>query len=169
MGGEEQIYRVAWVPHEVNQDAYASLSGLDVLRKVVDGSLPHVPYAAIIGIRLVEVESGYAVFATEPAEHLYNPLGTVHGGVAASLIDSATGCAVYATLGAQDKWTTLELKVNYVRAMTEAVGEVRCTGTIIHAGGSIVTAEARVTDREGRLYAHGNSTILVKRAANGNR
>ncbi|HXF99064.1 MAG TPA: PaaI family thioesterase [Gaiellaceae bacterium] len=139
----------------------AGLSGLDVLRLVVAGQLPHPPIAKTLGFRLVEVEHGHAVFECEPAEYHYNPIGSVHAGLAATLLDSAMGCALASTLEAGTRWTTLELKANFTRPLTADTGLVRCTGAVVHPGRTVATAEGRVEGVDGRLYAHGTSTILV--------
>jgi uncharacterized protein (TIGR00369 family) len=123
--------------------------------------LPPAPIAELVGFDLVELGEGRASFAMDPAERHYNPLGTVHGGIAATLLDSAMGCAVHTTLGEGERYTTLELKVNYVRAITEATGRVIASGSVIHRGGRVATAEARLTDEDGRLLAHGTSTCLI--------
>jgi uncharacterized protein (TIGR00369 family) len=139
----------------------ADLSGLELMRLVVDGELPQAPIADTLGFRLVEVEHGHAVFECEPAEFHYNPIRTVHGGLASTLLDSATGCAVATTLEPGQGWTTLELKANFTRPLTADTGLVRCIGSVVHPGRTVATAEARLVDQDNRLYAHGTSTILV--------
>ncbi|MBC8075392.1 MAG: PaaI family thioesterase, partial [Chloroflexales bacterium] len=101
--------------------------------------------------------------AATPAEYHYNPIGSVHGGVAATLCDSAMACAIHTTLPAGVGYTTLELKVNFVRPITVQTGRVTCEGTLIHMGGRVATAEARLTDASGALYAHATTTCLVLR------
>jgi uncharacterized protein (TIGR00369 family) len=110
---------------------------------------------------LTEVEKGRAVFAGEPAEYHYNPAGAVHGGLAATLIDSATACAVYSVLPAGVFYTTIELHVNFVRPITVQTGRLRCTGQVIHSGRRQATAEARLLDDADKLYAHGTATCLI--------
>jgi uncharacterized protein (TIGR00369 family) len=139
----------------------SGLSGLDAIRLVTSGELPQPPIAAALGFRLVEAERGTAVFECEPAEFHYNVIGTVHAGLAMTLLDSAMGCAFVTTLDAGVGWTTLELKANFTRALTVETGVVRCVGTVIHPGRRVATTEARIEDTQGRLYAHGTSTILV--------
>jgi uncharacterized protein (TIGR00369 family) len=109
------------------------------------------------------VSEGRVVFSAEPAEYHYNPLGTVHGGIAATLLDSAMGCAVQSLLPAGTGYTTLEIKVNYLRPITSATGPVTCEGKIIHLGGRVATAEARLSDATGKLYAHGTTTCILLR------
>jgi uncharacterized protein (TIGR00369 family) len=123
--------------------------------------LPRAPVAELVGFELIELGEGRAAFRMDPAERHYNPLGTVHGGIAATLLDSAMGVAVHTTLEDDQTYTTLELKVNYVRAITEDTGPVVATGSVIHRGGRVATAEARLTDAAGRLLAHGTSTCLI--------
>ena len=137
------------------------LSGLEVMQRIVDGTLSQPPIGATLGFRLAEVELGRAVFEGVPAAYHYNPIGTVHAGFASTLLDSAMGCALVTTLQAGTRWTTLELKANFTRAMTAETGPVRCTGTIVHPGRRVATTEARIEDAQGRLIAHGTSTILV--------
>jgi uncharacterized protein (TIGR00369 family) len=123
--------------------------------------LPAAPVAELVGFDLVELGDGRASFELDPGERHYNPLGTVHGGIAATLLDSAMGVAVHTTLHEGETYTTLELKVNYVRAITQDTGPVVATGSVIHRGGRVATAEARLTDADGRLLAHGTSTCLI--------
>ena len=112
---------------------------------------------------ITEVSEGRVVFTAEPAEYHYNPLGTVHGGIAATLLDSAMGCAVQSMLPHGGGYTTLELKVNYLRPMTSKTGTVYAEGKIIHVGGRTATAEARLMDASGKLYAHGTTTCILLR------
>jgi uncharacterized protein (TIGR00369 family) len=140
-----------------------TISGIDFLKAMQSGELPPPPFAALLGIWITEVSEGRVVFAAEPSEYHYNPLGTVHGGVIATLLDSALGCAVQSMLPAGTSYTTLELKVNYLRPITEKTGTVYAEGKIIHVGGRIATAEARLTDAKGKLYAHGTTTCIILR------
>jgi uncharacterized protein (TIGR00369 family) len=113
-------------------------------------------------MQLESVEEGRAVFSIEPAEWMYNPIGSVHGGIAATLLDSALGCAVHTTLPAGVGYTTLELKVNYVRAMSTTTGRVVAEGNVIHVGGRVATADARLTaEHDGKLLAHGSTTCMI--------
>jgi uncharacterized protein (TIGR00369 family) len=140
----------------------AELEPLEVMRRIASGELPQPPIAATLGFSLVEAEPGNAVFECEPAEYHYNPIGTVHAGLASTLLDSAMGCALATTLERGVAWTTLELKANFVRPLTAGTGIVRCTGTVVHAGRTVATTEARIEGSEGRLFAHGTSTILIR-------
>ena len=142
----------------------AALPGLEALQAVAGGDLPPPPIAKTLGFGPIEVEKGRVTFTVEPAEFHYNPIGVVHGGLALALLDSALGCAVPTTLAAGDRYTTLETKVNMTRALTDGVGVVRCEGNVVHVGGRTATAEGRVVDADGRLYAHGTSTCMIMRA-----
>jgi uncharacterized protein (TIGR00369 family) len=140
----------------------AELSGLDRLQAIRDGRLPPPPIAALLDFDLTGIEAGRAVFAVTPQEFHYNPIGVVHGGLAATLIDSATGCAVETVLGPGERYTTLEVKANFVRAMTRETGRVLCEGTVVHRGRTVATAEARVVaEASGTLLAHGTATLLI--------
>ena len=140
------------------------LSGLEFIERIVAGDIPAPPIAQTLGFELVEVAPGRAVFECEPAEFHYNPIGSVHAGLASTLLDSAMGCAFMSTLEEGVGWTTLELKANFTRPLSASTGRVRCTGTVVHAGRTVGTTEGRIEDASGKLYAHGTSTILVLRA-----
>ena len=142
-------------------DAMSERSGLELMQAMVRGEIPPPPIANTLGYRLVEAEPGHAVFECEPAEYHYNPIGTVHAGLAMTLLDSAMGLAYVTTLDLPTPWTTLELKCNFTRAMSIETGTVRCIGSVIHPGRRFVTTEARIIDAEQRLLAHATSTILV--------
>ena len=136
------------------------LSGLEVLEAIVAGELPAPPIGATMGFRLVEVGPGRAVFEGEPGPDLLNPLGQVHGGVALTLIDSAAGCAVHSELPAGVGYTTVETKVNFTRPIVPS-SKVRCEGRVLSLGRQIATAEARLLSPEGKLLAHGTSTLII--------
>jgi uncharacterized protein (TIGR00369 family) len=140
-----------------------SMAGIEYLRAIQRGDIPPPPVAVTLGFELEEVAEGRAVFAMVPAEYHYNPIGGVHGGVAATLMDSAMGCAVHSTLPAGVGYGTLELKVNYLRQITVQTGRVRCEATLIHTGRTTALAEARLTDASGGLLAHGTSTCIILR------
>jgi uncharacterized protein (TIGR00369 family) len=131
------------------------------MQKIMAGELQPPPIADTLDFRIAEVERGRVVFECEPAEFHYNPIGVVHAGLAMTLLDSAMGCAFVSTIEAGVAWTTLELKANFTRALTMDTGTVRCTGTVVHPGRTVATTEARIEDAQGRLCAHGTSTILV--------
>ena len=148
-------------------DEAASRSGLERLQMVVDGKLPGPPMAQLMDIRIAEVSNGRAVFAGTPAEFHYNPIGVVHGGYGATILDSAMGCAVHSTLKAGDIYTTLELKINFLRPLTSSTGPVRGIATVIHAGRTTALAEGRLEDAAGKLYAYASSTCLIRRKDEG--
>jgi len=162
-----RVRTVAWDDPRPGAEASAAMAGLDYLRAIVAGRLPAPPLARVLGFALAEVESGRAVFEIQPMEFHYNPIGSVHGGVACTLLDSAMGCAVHTTLPAGAGYTTAELKVNLVRAITTATGLLRAEGRVIHRGKRIATAEGFLRDGEGRLYAHGTTTCLILPHASG--
>lgn len=139
-------------------------SGLDVLQQVIAGTLPRPPMASLMDIQLVEASKGRAVFRGVPQEFHYNPLGSVHGGYGATLLDSAMGCAVHSTLDAGDTYTTLEFKINFLRALTVDTGAVQGIGVIVHAGRTTAIAEGKIVDEGGKLYAFATTTCQIKRA-----
>jgi uncharacterized protein (TIGR00369 family) len=138
-------------------------SGLELLQRAVAGEFPPPPIAMMMDIRLTEVERGRAVFSGIPQEFHYNPLGTVHGGYGATLLDSAMGCAVHSTLDPGDIYTTLELKINYIRALTHETGLVRGIGKVISETRTTAIAEGRIEDGEGKLYAFATTTCVIRR------
>jgi uncharacterized protein (TIGR00369 family) len=139
------------------------MSGLEYVRAVFNGTLPPPPIALTLGFEGGEAEVGRAVFRGEPGEHLYNPIGVVHGGFAMTLLDSALGCAVQTTLSRGEWYTTVETKVNFVRPITLETGPVLCEGTVVARGRRIGTAEGRlVAERTGKVLAHGTTTCLIE-------
>ena len=140
-----------------------SMSGLEGLRYMLAGDHPPPSIASTLGFTLAEVEDGRALFIGDPSDRILNPLGIVHGGWALTLIDSCTGCAAHTTLPAGVSYTTVETKVNFVRAITPATGQVRAEGVVVARGRTIITTEGKLTDSRGRLLAHGTSTIMVLR------
>jgi uncharacterized protein (TIGR00369 family) len=143
------------------REEVAGLSGLEMLRAIIAGELPAPPIGATMGFRLVEVAPGHAVFEGMPGPALLNPLGQVHGGVALTLIDSAAGCAVHSELPAGVGYTTVETKVNFTRPINPDGGAVRCEGKVLTRGRQIATAEARLLSAEGKILAHGTSTLII--------
>jgi uncharacterized protein (TIGR00369 family) len=140
------------------------LSGLEYLRALVAGDLPRPPISELMGFDLVEVDEGYALFRGVPGEQHLNPIGSVHGGFAATLLDSALGCAVHTTLPAGVGYSTLELSVNLVRGITPATGPVFAEGRIVHSGRRTATAEAKLRAEDGgALLAHATTTCLILR------
>lgn len=159
---DEQAARVRLADPGVSSMAQLrELSGLEFLQAIGDGVLPSVPIGALMGFVPICWEPGRMVFQGTPGRQHYNPLGSVHGGYAATLLDSCVGCAVHSMLPAGKGYTTLELKINYIRAITDKIGPVRAEGKTVHVGGQTAIAEGRITDAQGRLYAFATTTCLV--------
>lgn len=151
-------------PHEVGvarPDQVAGRSGLQILQAMVAGELPRAPISRTLGFVIVDLAEGRAVFQGQPKFDHYNPLGTVHGGWIATLLDSAVGCAVHTLMEPGKSYTTLELKINYVKAVTHKVPLVRAVGEVIHRGGRIATAEGKLVGADGTLYAYATTTCLI--------
>ncbi|HME64642.1 MAG TPA: PaaI family thioesterase, partial [Streptosporangiaceae bacterium] len=136
---------VVWEDPMVGAALALDLSGLDYLRAIAEGRIPPAPIAALLGMGIVDVQPGRVTFSLEVGEHLYNPIGSVHGGVFCTLLDSAMGCAVHSTLGRGQAYTTLELKVNLVKALTLNTPSVVATGQVISAGRRVLTASGQIT------------------------
>jgi uncharacterized protein (TIGR00369 family) len=137
------------------------MTGLDYFRAMADGRVPPPPMVSLLGLRLVDVDEGRVVFTGTATEKFYNGWGVAHGGFAATLLDTALTCAINTTSSRERSFTTLELKINFVRPLTREAGEVRCEGRVIHAGNRTATAEGRVVGFDGKLYAHGTTTCIV--------
>lgn len=145
---------------DVFRETGGRMTGLETLQAMLaSGRAP--PIARTLRFDLVEVERGRAVFRGTPGEHAYNPIGAIHGGYAATLLDSALGCAVHSCLDAGQAYTTLELKVSYHKALTRETGPVDAEGKVLTIGRRVAFAEARLVDAQGRLYASATSTLLV--------
>lgn len=143
-----------------SREHFEGMSGIELLRAMIAGELPAPPISQAMGMLLVEVEPGRAVFEGRPGPHLHNPLGSIHGGFALTLIDSAAGCAVHTELDAGVGYTTVETKANMVRPVPND-GIVRCEGRVLSRGRQIATAEAYLRSEEGKLLAHGTSTLII--------
>jgi uncharacterized protein (TIGR00369 family) len=150
-----------WTDPGATVAALAGRSGIDVLREVATGALPGPPVASTLGFRADTFEVGRAVFSLVPAEMHYNPLGTVHGGVIATLLDSAAGCAVHSVLPQGAGYTSIDLHTRFLRPVTVASGRITAEGTVVSRGSRTALAEARLTDGQGRLLAHATSTCLI--------
>lgn len=148
-------------PGLAHPSSVAGKTGLQIMQGVLSGDLPYAYIADTLDFTLVEVAPGRAVFQGTPQLKHYNPLGTVHGGWYATLLDSALGCSVHTLMPVGMAYTTAELSVNIVRAANEATGPLRAIGTVIHSGRQLATAEARIVGPDGKLYAHGTTTCLV--------
>lgn len=153
--------RVSAVPGVATPAQAAGRSGIELMRALLAGELPRPPISATLDFLLLEVEPGRALFQGRPGLAHLNPLGSVHGGWFATVLDSALGCCVHAALPAGKSYTTLELKVNMIRALSPQVGLVRAEGRVIHLGGQTATADARLVGPDGKLYAHASTTCLV--------
>jgi len=145
----------------VPQQLAVTMSGREFLEAMIAGRLPQPPIAHALTFRLVEAGEGTAVFEGEPGAHLLNPAGVVHGGWALTLIDSATGCAAHTLLASGVRYTTLETKANFSRVIRPDTGRVRAAGRVVTKGRQIITAEATVSAHDGRVLAHGTSTLLI--------
>jgi uncharacterized protein (TIGR00369 family) len=152
---------VSWSDPQALAAAARSMPGIEFLRAIRDGRLPGPPIAQLLGFSLAEVDPGYAVFECVPGERHYNPIGVVHGGLAMTLLDSCMGCCVQSAMPAGSGYTTLEAKTNLVRAITSATGKLRAIGKLVHAGKRVATAEGRLEDEAGKLYAHASTTCIV--------
>jgi uncharacterized protein (TIGR00369 family) len=141
-----------------------AMGGLAFFRHMLEGQMPQAPMTKLLNMRLLEVDEGRVVFGARPTRDHYNGMGVVHGGLAATLLDSALGCAINSMAPPGKIFTTLELKINYTRPLTEEVGDVRCEARVIHLGSRTATAEGRIVDADGKLYAHGTTTCIVVEA-----
>jgi uncharacterized protein (TIGR00369 family) len=159
---EESAARAALtLPGVVGIEDLRARSGLDFLNGILRGDLPPPPIGVLLDFVPVRVDNGLMIFQGTPGRQHYNPLGTVHGGYAATLLDSCVGCAIHSMLPAGKGYTTVELKVNFIRALTEKTGPIRAEGKVINVGNQVAVAEGRITDAQGRLYAHATTTCLV--------
>jgi uncharacterized protein (TIGR00369 family) len=152
---------VTWDDPLILAAAASGRAGLDFVQGIVSGELPPPPIARTLGFEMVAVSRGFAEFALEPAEFHYNPIGSVHGGVYAALLDSAAGCAVQTTLPAGTAYTSLDLSVKFLGAIRIGTGRVTCTGTVIHRGRRTALAEARLCAADGKLLAFATSSCLI--------
>jgi uncharacterized protein (TIGR00369 family) len=154
---------ITWSDPMICSRAIKSMSGLEYLRSLRDGRSPLPPMYGLFNFRFLEVEAGRVLFEATPTEYQCNPVGIVHGGFACTALDSATACAVLSLLPANADLASLEVKVNFVRPVKVENGTVRCEGRVIHAGKRIATAEGKMKDEKGNLYAHAVSTCLISR------
>ena len=152
-----------WDDPSISAAAARELDGAGFLTAILDGSLPAAPIARTLDFRPVSMEPGTVVFEFTPAEFHYNPIGSVHGGMISTLCDSACGCAVQSLLPAGTYYTSLDLSVKFLRAVTSTAGLLTCTGTVTHLGGRSALAEARLTGSDGKLYAYAASSCMIFR------
>jgi uncharacterized protein (TIGR00369 family) len=152
---------IEWGDPSVSASAVGQGSGLDFLREILAGRLPGPPISATLGFTLEEVEFGRAVFALAPGEEHYNPIGSVHGGVYATLLDSAAGCAVHSTLPQGMGYTSIDLNVKFLRPVTVDTGKIRAVGAVLSSGRRTALAQAELRDSEDRLLAHATSSCML--------
>jgi len=157
----ERTRIVTWEDPAPTAKAAFSMAGVAFLRAIAERRLPPPPIANLMGFDIEEVGEGRVIFAVDPQEYHYNPIGMVHGGLAATLLDSAMGCAVHSMLPEGRAYTTLEIKVSYVRPLKHDTGRIQAIGKVVHLGGKVATAEGSVIDRAGKLYAHATTTCLL--------
>lgn len=156
----DRTLTISWDKPNLDLGPVARMAGLDYMCALRDGTV-QAPITKLIGFRMVAVEEGSAVFECVPGEQHYNPIGSVHGGLACTLLDSAMGCAVHSTLRAGMAYTTMELKVSLMRPIAANTGLLRCEGRVLHAGRRGAVAEGKLCDASGKLYAHGTSTCML--------
>ena len=152
---------VEWEDLTPGLQAVPTMTGLDYIQAVARGDLPGPPIAKLLNFEFLGVEQGQVIFGVQPAEYHYNPLGVVHGGLAATVADSAMTCAVLSTAPVGVSFTTIELHINYIRPITTETGYLRCIGNVIYAGRRMATAEAKLVDEQGKLYAHATTTCMA--------
>ena len=145
----------------VARDVLLAEPGLAFLRGLIDGRHPIPPFSRSTGIWLTEAEEGRVVFAGIPSDGFFNPLGTIHGGWTSAILDSAMACAVHTTLAAGQGYTTVEMKLNFVRPILPSSGRVTCEAAVVHRGGTLATAEGRLFDPTGKLLAHASETCMI--------
>jgi uncharacterized protein (TIGR00369 family) len=150
-----------WDDPMIGASKAATMPGLDYLQAMIDGEIPPPPIIGLMNMTLASVERGSATFTCQPDESHYNPIGAVHGGFVCTVLDSAAGCAVHSTLPAGTGYTSLEIKVNYLRAVSATTGPLTVVGTVVKPGSRVAFAEAVVTDSENRVVATASSTLLV--------
>ncbi|MGC9539049.1 PaaI family thioesterase [Streptomyces sp. UG1] len=150
-----------WQDPSISAEAVGRESGLDFLHRMLSGRLPAPPITATLGFTLEQVEFGHAVFALEPGEEHYNPIGSVHGGVYATLLDSAAGCAVQSVLPAGMGYTSIDLSVKFLRQINVDTGKVRAVGSVLNHGRRTALAQAELFDSEDRLLAHATSSCML--------
>ncbi len=145
----------------LSRDRIRHVPAIELFREMAAGNLPAPPISHSMSFRMVEVEAGRVVFEGDPDGRFLNPVGTIHGGWVATLLDSCMTCAVHSTLPAGQACTTVELKINFIRPLGERIGTVRAEGKVIHGGKTISTAEGKLVDSQGKLLAHGSTTVMT--------
>lgn len=160
----ERTRTIEWSDPRMSAEAAATLPGIEFLQAMIDGAIPQPPIMSTLGARLESVGEGQAVFTMTPSESHYNPIGSVHGGVYSTLLDSAAACAVHTLLPAGVGYTSLDLSVRFIGRISVDTGPVRCTGTVTHMGRRTALAEAVLTSRNGKLLATATSNCLILNA-----
>ena len=148
--------KASYLPENLSE-----LDGLQQLKLAFADGAQRAPIGDTLDFGMVSMEKGKVVFKGNPAENHMNPIGTIHGGYAATLLDSALGCSIHSMLDPGERYTTVDLNVKYIRAMRPGMGPVFCTGEVVHKGRKIATADAKIVDAEGKLYAHGSTTCVI--------
>lgn len=161
MKEEEEVRRALLPAGVMALEKLGHLSGLETLNAIFSGDFPPPPIGETLDFVPIQMEMGKAVFQGRPSRRHYNPMGSVHGGWFATLLDSAMGCAIHSALDSGQSYTTVELKVNYIRPLTDRIGLVRAEGATIHVGRQTATAEGRIFGPDGKLYAHASTTCLL--------
>jgi uncharacterized protein (TIGR00369 family) len=163
MGGRpsDRTRTIRWEDPLATAARGRKMSGLEFLEAIRRGEIPLPPIAVLMGFSPIEVGEGRATFAAVPEEFHYNPIGVVHGGLAATLLDTAMGCAVQSKLPRGGAYTTLDIQVRYLRPLTRETGRVVCTGVAVHVGRKLATAEGRIVDDAGKLYATGTTSCMI--------
>jgi uncharacterized protein (TIGR00369 family) len=156
-----EVLKRAVGPGVSSIDTLRAQSGLELLQGMLEGRVPRPPIADTLDFYLIEVERGRAVFQGKPKPAFFNPIGTIHGGWTATLLDSCMACAVHTTVPKGQGYTTVEFKLNLVRPVMPDTGPLRAEGKVINAGRTIATSEGRLVDASGKLYAHGTETCLI--------
>lgn len=157
----ERTRTISWDDPATGVAQAMNMSGYDYLQAMLKGDLPAPPLLKALDLQAVSFEKGVAVFSFIPQEFHYNPIGSVHGGVITAILDSAMGCSLQSLLPAGTGYTTLDLKINFLKAITLKSGQLTATGKIIHAGSRTALVEAQLTDETGKVYAHGLSTCMI--------
>jgi len=159
--GPQRSKTITWHDPGPSTAKGLSMAGLDYLQAMADGRLPQPPISGLMDFAITEAENGRVVFTCRPDESAYNPIGAIHGGLICTLLDSVTGCAVHSTLPAGKGYTTIEIKVNYLKAVRLTSGLLTATGTLVKAGSRVGFSEGVVTDASGAVVATATSTLLV--------
>ena len=157
----ERSKTITWDDPMAGAKKAMTMTGLEYLQAMGEGKIPYPPLMHTLDMKAVHLEKGKVTFAFTPQEFHYNPIGSVHGGVITAILDSAMGCTLQSVLDAGVGYTTLELKVNFIKSVSTKNGELRATGKIIHAGSRTALTEAQLTDENGTLYAHAVSTCMI--------